>query len=186
MLQSELPICCQDPNWYVLFVRSNQERQVARHLQSRNLEHYLPCYCSVRDWKDRRVTLEMPLFPGYVFVRLCLPEKVKAITVPNVVGLLGTRDTPSSISNEEIHRIRMGVEYGNAEPCAYLKQGDRVRITSGVMAGLEGMLVRRQNGMRMVIALDSIGRAFRVEVDASCLRPIPVRAPQHVWQRSSS
>ncbi|HSS99402.1 MAG TPA: UpxY family transcription antiterminator [Terriglobales bacterium] len=162
----------RDPKWYVLFVRSNQERTVACHLQSRDVEHYLPCYSSVRRWKDRRVTLEMPLFPGYVFVRMPLLDRLKAVTIPNVVSFVGSKDEPSAISDEEIDRVRIGLEHGNAQPCPYLKEGDRMAITNGVMAGMEGVLLRRQNGTRMIIALDSIGKAFVVEVDLASLKPV--------------
>ncbi len=166
------PSSWQDPKWYVLFVRSNQERMVTHHLKSRDVEHYLACYSTVRRWKDRRVTLEMPLFPGYVFVRLPLLEKMKVLTVPNVVSLVGTKEAPASISDEEINQVRLGIEHGNAEPHSYLREGDRIAITSGVMAGMEGILIRRQNGMRMIIALDAIGKAFLVEVDMSCLKSV--------------
>ena len=86
----------QQPRWYVLFVRSNQEKRVADALGGRDVEHFLPCYKSVRQWKDRRVTLEIPLFPGYVFLRLSLAERAKALTVSNVVSLVGNRNQPSS------------------------------------------------------------------------------------------
>jgi transcription antitermination factor NusG len=171
MVEPEGADSWKDPKWYVLFVRSNQEKRVTQHLRSRDVEHYLPCYSAARRWKDRRVTLEVPLFPGYIFVHVPLLERMKAITVPNVVSLVGTKDNPSVISDEEINQVRLGVEHGKAEPYAYLKQGDRMTITSGVMAGMEGVLVRRQNGMRMIVALDSIGKAFLVEVDSSCLKP---------------
>jgi transcription antitermination factor NusG len=162
----------QDPRWYVLFVRSNQERMVACHLQTREVEHYLPCYSSVRQWKDRRVSLEVPLFPGYVFVHMRLVDRLRALSIPSVVSLVGPRDEPSAISEEEIGLVKLGVAHGNAQPHPYLREGDRMIITSGVMAGMEGVLLRRQNGSRMVIALDSIGKAFVVEVDSALLAPV--------------
>lgn len=162
----------QEPRWYVLFVRSNQERIVACHLQSRDVEHYLPCYSSVRQWKDRRVSLEVPLFPGYVFVHMRLVDRLKALSIPNVVSLVGPPNEPSAILEEEIGRVKLGVAHGNAQPHPYLKEGDRMTITSGVMEGMEGVLLRRQNGSRMVVALDSIGKAFVVEVDSALLVPV--------------
>jgi transcription antitermination factor NusG len=171
MFESGFPGFWQDPRWYVLFVRSNQEKRVSSHLSSRGVEHFLPCYSSVRRWKDRRVALEMPLFPGYIFVRFPLLERMKALTVPNVVSLVGTSSSPSVMSDEEIASVRLAVEHGNAEPSGYLREGDRVTIISGVMAGMEGFFVRRQNGVRMIVSLDSIGKAFALEVDAACLKP---------------
>jgi transcription antitermination factor NusG len=187
MFENGFPKFWQDPKWYVLFVRSNQEKQVTHHLKSREVEHYLPCYSSVRRWKDRRVKLEIPLFPGYIFVRLRLLERMKTISVPNVVSLVGTKDCPSVISEEEINLVKLGVEHGKAEPYAYLKKGDRMAITSGVMTGMEGVLIRRQNGMRLIIALDSISKAFMVEVDSACVKPLAgqVCGPLHRHTQSS-
>lgn len=165
----------EQPKWYVLFVRSNQEKMVAERLRSRSVEHFLPCYQAVRQWKDRRVTLEVPLFPGYVFVWLNLRERNQALTVPNVVSLVGARNAPAPVSDQEINWIRMGIEHGRAAPYPYVRAGQRVLITSGVMAGMEGIVLDRRNGARVIIALDSIARAFCVEVDATSIDLRPSR-----------
>lgn len=158
--------------WYVLFVRSNQEKQVAHRLQERGVEHLLPSYSSMRQWKDRRVKLELPLFPGYVFVRIPLRERMVALTVPNVVSLIGRKDAPSAISDEEIAWIRNASLSGRAEPHPPLAAGDRVMITSGVMAGIKGIVLRKQNSTRVVVSIESICRAFVLEVDAAWVEPL--------------
>jgi transcription antitermination factor NusG len=161
--------------WYVLFVRSNQEKKVAERLRGRDVEYFLPCYKSLRQWKDRRVMLEIPLFPGYIFLRLPLAERARALTVPNVVALVGTRNQPSAISEEEIAWIKLGLEHGRAEPHPYLALGQRVLVTEGVMCGMEGILVHKRNNTRVVVSLDSIARSFVVEIDVACLRPVGAR-----------
>lgn len=171
-----VPISWQEPRWYALFVRSNQEKRVTDHLSGRDVEHYLPCYSSLRRWKDRRVMLQMPLFPGYVFVRLALQERMKVLTVPHIVSLVGSSNGPAEISAQEIDSIRCGVEHAHAEPHPYLKEGQNVVIMGGVMAGTQGILVRWQNGDRVVVCLDSISRAFAVEVDAALLKPLTATA----------
>jgi|SRR5271156_1145680 len=163
-----LPSGVQKPSWYVLFVRSNQEREVSCHLSYRGVEHYCPSYSVVHRWQDRQVNLKRPLFPGYMFVRLRLVERLKVLTVPNVVSLVGPQHSPSVVADEEVAWIRRGVEHAKAEPHAYLKAGTRIAITSGVLSGMEGILVRQRNSTRMVVSLDSIARAFVVEVDALC------------------
>jgi transcription antitermination factor NusG len=168
-------LIAQDPKWYVLFVRSNQEKRVAHSLGDRGVEHLLPCYRSRRRWKDRRVDLEMPLFPGYVFVRLQFTERMKALTVPNVVSLIGNKKAPSVVSDAEILWITQGLKQGTAGPHDYLKEGQRVVITEGALSGLEGILVRLQNNMRVVVCLDSIQRAFMVDVDESWVQPVGAR-----------
>jgi transcription antitermination factor NusG len=174
ILESALPDC-RDPRWYVLFVRTNQEKRVAESLAARAVEHYLPCYSSIRKWKDRRIRLEIPLFPGYIFVRLPLLDKRNVLTVPNIVSLVGNSRGAAEMAEEEIQGIRRGLEQGTAQPHPYLKQGDRVMITTGIMSGMEGVLLRRQNGARIVICLDSIFRAFVVEVDEGSVQPLADR-----------
>ena len=162
---AEIHASWMESKWYVLFVRSNQEKRVAQHLLSRTIEHFLPVYESVRQWKDRKVRLLSPLFPGYVFVRLPLADRLKALIVPNVVNLVGTKNAPAVISEEELEWIKRGTTYGKAEPHPYIKAGDPVVIKVGPMAGMEGIFVQVQNNTRVLIRLDSIARAFAVEVD---------------------
>lgn len=161
---------CQTINWYALFVCSNQEKRIAQGLDQRGVEHFLPCYRSVRQWKDRRVKIEVPLFPGYVFVRLRLIDRLKVLAIPHVVALVGTGHSPSVISEEEIEWIRRGIEHGKAEPYPSLHVGERVVIADGVMSGLRGVLLRRQNNTRVVVSVDSIGRSFVVDIEEACLR----------------
>ena len=169
--------------WYVLFVRSNQEKRVAYALQQRGIEHFLPCICSLRQWKDRRVRLEMPLFPGYVFIHLPLAERLSALTVPNVVSMVGKRNEPAAVSTEEIAWIRAGITHPGVEQHEYLQTGQRVRISSGALAGMEGILVRQGNGTRVVVSLDSIARAFAVEVEAEAIEMIGAPKKRPGWER---
>jgi transcription antitermination factor NusG len=158
-----------EPRWYALFVKSNQERRVAVGLSARGLEHLLPCYSEIHQWKDRRAKVELPLFPGYVFVRLPLVERLRALTVPNVVTLVGKKSAPTAMTDEEIAAIRNAAQEGRARPHAPLSQGDQVTIVAGPFLGISGILLRTGNGTRLVISVESIARAFVVEVDASCV-----------------
>jgi transcription antitermination factor NusG len=160
----------------VLFVRANQEKRTAQRLTSHEVEYFLPSYRSVRQWKDRRVTLEMPLFPGYIFVRLPFLDRSRVLTLPNVVGLVGGK-SPAIVSAEEIDSIRKGVDFGNAVPHPSLAVGQKVMITEGVLRGMRGTLLRGQNNTRVVVSVESIGRSFAVDVDISSLKPIESLPP---------
>lgn len=122
--------------------------------------------------------LQMPLFPGYVFVNIDLADRMKVLTLPNVVGLVGSRNSPSIVSPEEIDRIKRGVEFGNAAPHSAFVVGQRVLITEGALQGMSGSLLRSGNNTRVVISIDSIARSFVVDVDISCLKPIGAILPQ--------
>jgi len=153
------------PQWFVLFVRTNQEKTTASRLDHLQIKHFLPCFRSLRQWKDRRVTLDVPLFPGYIFVHLPHAERMRVLTLPNVLYLVGSGSTPAVVTDEEIAWIGRGLQSGNAVPHECLSEGQRVVITSGALAGLKGILLRKVNNTRIVVSLDSIGRAFAVEVD---------------------
>src|SRR5271170_1042039 len=76
------------PRWYVVYTRANHERRVADQLAERGLDHFLPQYESVRKWKDRRMLLQMPLFPGYVFVHIALQNRLRLLQVSGVAYLV--------------------------------------------------------------------------------------------------
>jgi len=130
------------------------------------------------------VTLQAPLFPGYIFVHLPHAERMRVLTLPNVLYFVGSGSSPAVLSDDEIAWIGRGLQSGNAMPHEYLSEGQRVVITSGALAGLNGILVRKVNNTRVVVSLDSIGRAFAVEVDFESVRALESRPL--VIERSSS
>jgi transcription antitermination factor NusG len=132
------------------------------------MEAYLPQYSSIRRWKDRRVLLDLPLFPGYVFVHFPLSDRLRVLQTPSVVRLVGFGGQPSPLSNQEIAALRQGLEREmRMEPHPYLKVGQRVRVRTGPLQGLEGILVRKKNVSRLVVSLDLIMRSVAVEIDVS-------------------
>jgi transcription antitermination factor NusG len=156
------------PLWYAAYTRANHERRVADQLAERGVENFLPQYESVRKWKDRKVRLQMPLFPGYVFVHLALQNRLKVLQVPGVACLVGFAGRPAALPDEEFVKIRGLLKQGLlAEPHPYLKAGQRVRVRSGPLAGMEGIVLRRKNGCRLVISLELIQRAMAVDINST-------------------
>jgi transcription antitermination factor NusG len=172
--------------WYALHVRCNQEHAVARGLCCRGIPHFLPSYDSLRQWKDRRVKLQMPLFPGYLFVRIPIRDRMLVVTVPNVVALVGSGSSPTPVPQEQIDWIQRGIEHGHALPHEWLAVGRQVLIVQGPMAGLEGILVSQRNSSRVVVALESITQAFAVEVDVLQLCASPERVNPRQANESST
>jgi transcription antitermination factor NusG len=160
-------------HWYATYTCANHEKQVAAQLQSRALECFLPLYRSVRRWKDRRVTLDLPLFPGYLFVRLALRDRLRVLQIPSVVHLVSFSGQPMSIPDDEMDCLRRGLSHSLcAEPHPFLTAGRRVSIIRGPLAGCEGILQRRKNNFRFVISIDLIRSACAVDVDAADVQPI--------------
>jgi transcription antitermination factor NusG len=164
--------------WYAAYTCANHEKRVAEQLEERAVEHFLPLYGSVRRWKDRKVKLELPIFPGYVFVRLALRDRLRVLQTPGVARLVGFGGLPTALPDQEMEAMRNGLQRQlRLEPHPYLTIGRRVRLNSGPFIGLEGILVRRKGLLRLVLSLDLIQRSVAVEVDASDVEPIQSTRP---------
>ena len=159
--------------WYAVQTCANHEKRVWEQLGVRTVEAYLPLYASVRRWKDRRVHLQVPLFPGYVFVHLALRDRLRVFQTPSVVRLVGFGGQPAALPDQEIEALRQGLTHEmRIEPHPYLKVGQRVRVKTGPLRDLEGILVRKRNGSRFVISLDLIMRSVAAEIDVAELEPV--------------
>ena len=157
-------------NWYALYTCARHEKRVAEQIKRRSFPCFLPLYRSVRRWKDRRKELDLVLFPGYVFVRLALENKLRVLELPGVVRLVSFNGQPTPLSAAEMETLQNRLSSDlRIEPHPYLRKGRRVRVRSGVMQGLEGIVVRRNDRCRIVFSIDLIMRSVAVEVDEADL-----------------
>ena len=169
----QLPVSYIEKHWYAAYTCANRERRVAAELETRVVEHFLPQYRSVRRWKGRRVCLDLPLFPGYVFVRLALRDRLQVLKIPGIVRLVGFNGLFAELPDGEIEALRERLSRQlRAEPYPYLTAGRHVRIRSGPFRGTEGILVRHRGRFRLVLSLDLIMRSIAVEVDVADVEPI--------------
>jgi transcription antitermination factor NusG len=164
-------------NWFAAYTLSRHEKRVASLLAGRQIESFLPLYAALHRWQNRcERKIELPLFPNYVFVRIAFRERVRVLQVPGVLALVGSGSMHAALPDFEIEVLRSGIGQRRIEPHPYLVVGERVRIKAGAMCGLEGVLVRKKNNLRVVLALEVIMRSVAVEVDAVDLEPAPKRA----------
>ena len=160
--------------WCAVFTVPQNEKSVVRHLDLRQVESFLPTYETVKVWKNRqRVRVVLPLFPTYLFVRIDRRERVKVLESPGVLQIVGNGREPIPISDMEIEFLRTGFQGHKIEPYQELVVGERVRIKCGSMQGVEGVLVRKNNSLRFVMALEMINQHASVEIGAEYLEPIP-------------
>jgi transcription antitermination factor NusG len=159
--------------WHAAYTSANHEKRVAEQLGRRSVEHFLPLYWSERRWKDRKVQLQLPLFAGYVFVRVAPQGRMRVQQVPGVARLVGFNGHPSILAQEEIEAWKKLLASGiRAEPFPYLTSGRRMRISAGPLAGREGIVVRRKGSVRVVLSIDLVQRSILVDVDADALEPL--------------
>jgi transcriptional antiterminator NusG len=165
--------------WFALYTTSRHEKRVAEHLVQREIEHFLPLYRSKRKWKDgSRVTLDLPLFAGYLFVRIGRSLRGKVLEVPGTVALVtGTGGEPATLPDATILALRSGLQEREAEPHPLLTFGQRARICSGAFAGFEGVVVRQKSLCRVVLTMENIMRSFSVELPVEDLEPLPAEEP---------
>jgi transcription antitermination factor NusG len=174
--------------WFAAYTTPRHEKHVGEVLAERNIESFLPLYRTVRQWKKSSpVTLELPLFPCYLFVRISRAARGAVLSLPGVVSIVGSPKEPWPLPQLEVEALRLGARLGKAEPHPYLRVGERVRIKSGLMAGVEGILVRKKNEFRFVLTLEAIMRSVAVEVDASELELVdqPLREISETAEQSS-
>jgi transcription antitermination factor NusG len=155
------------PPWHALYTRHQHEKTVADFLAKKGFDVFLPLYSTTHKWKDRDKLLSLPLFPCYVFVRGGLDRQLQILTTPGVYTILAVAGRAAVIPEEEISAVqRMVASSLEVEPHPYLNCGDRVRVTSGPLEGLEGILVRKKNAVRLVISVELLMKSVAVEVDA--------------------
>jgi transcription antitermination factor NusG len=159
--------------WYAIYTRSSHERRVAEHFASREIESFLPQYRVSHRWKNGCTkTLQLALFPGYIFARIAPIERVRVLEVPSVVSIVGTGREPSPVADSDLETLRAGIAMRKAEPHPYLVVGQRVRICCGALAGMEGVVVRKKNSLRVVLTLELIMKSIAVEVDGDELEAL--------------
>lgn len=173
------------PRWFAVWTRSKQEKAVAATLNSLGVRNYLPLKSELRKWSDRMQVVETPLFSGYLFVNISLStnSRLRVLKVPGVGALVGNHIGPSPIPDgqiEDIHRVlTAGVEC-SVQPL--LKEGDRVRVVKGPLAGIEGILSRTSTQSRLLVSVEMIGQSLSMNLPCSNVEVIE-RGPVPICQR---
>lgn len=162
-----------ETHWYVIYTVHRHENSVLRHLDIRAIEAFFPTYEVTRQWRNRqRVKVLVPLFPGYLFVRTGNLDYIRVLQCPGVVKLIGNHRGPLPVADSIIELLRESVVEKKIEPYRELALGNRVRIKSGPMQGVEGQLVRKESGWRFVLSIESINQHASIKVEAENLEPV--------------
>ncbi|UCC81676.1 MAG: UpxY family transcription antiterminator [Gemmatimonadota bacterium] len=167
------------PRWYALYTRARHEKQVDARLQQRGIEAYLPLIPRERQWHDRKKIVPLPLFPSYVFARVAGNALPPALSTPGVASVVRLNGEPAPISDEEIENVRRfavavtetGLE---PQPTPLVDEGQSVRIVSGPLSGVEGLVVERRGRWRALVQVGvrAIGQGLKIELDVRSLKPI--------------
>jgi transcription antitermination factor NusG len=157
--------------WFALHVRARHEFQVWERLITKGIEAFLPTVERLRKWKDRKKIINFPLFPGYLFVHIpkTAQDILSVLKIKGVVRLLGSEPgSPESIPDEQVISLKRLIESKeNLDQYPYLKEGQRVRIKFGPLAGVEGILVKRLDKHILVLSVDILRQGVALKIEAS-------------------
>ena len=159
--------------WYAVFVRSRHEKTVEKSLKSKHYNVFSPSYRTKRKRVDRIAEIEVPLFPGYVFCQFDPTKRLPILSTPGVVRVLGRGNRPEPVDDTEIDSIRTVALAGRSvQPWPYLRLGQRIRMQSGPLTGIEGIFLRVQDEDHLVISVTLLQRAVSVVIERDSVWPV--------------
>jgi transcription antitermination factor NusG len=160
-------------DWYAVYTRHQHEKVAAISLSKKGFEVFLPLYREIRQWKDRRKELLLPLFPCYVFLRGDVDRRSDILSTPGIHSLICVGNDVASVPDAELEPIRRIISNQlQSEPCASLQCGDHVVVKSGPLAGIRGVLLRKKDRLRLVLSVNLLHRGVAVEVDESSVERV--------------
>jgi transcription antitermination factor NusG len=160
------------PQWFALRVRSRCEKVVAVAARSKGFDDFLPLHRRRLRWSDRSKWVDVPLFPGYLFCRLSPENRFSLLTIPGVMHIVGAGRVPEPVDEREILAIQRALSSdAPVEPWPFLEAGQRVRLSKGPLAGLEGILVETNEQRRVVVSLTVLRRSLAVKIEHDWVEP---------------
>lgn len=164
--------------WYALYTRHQHEKMIAAMLCGKGFEVFLPLCSAIHRWKDRKKAIQLPVFPCYVFLRGGLDRLFHIVSTPGVYHLVCAGGRPASIPQAEIDAIHQVMETRLPfEPYTFMKAGNWVRVTSGPLAGIEGVVVRQKSLCRLVLSVELLQKSVAVEIGAEDVERIATQRP---------
>jgi transcriptional antiterminator RfaH len=162
-------------SWYAVYVRSRNEKKVFTFLTEAGIEAYLPLLKTLRQWKDRKKLVEMPLFSSYIFVNVDSTEFVKVLSIDGTVNFVKFDGKPAAIPSEQIENLRLLLFSGEKFEISpeEIEIGETVEVTKGPLKGFKGMITEYKGTKRALLRIDAINQMLMVEILPSCLKKAP-------------
>jgi transcription antitermination factor NusG len=168
-------VLAEEPRWYAIQTRCRFEKKVATQLQNKGIETFLPLVKEVHRWSDRRQVIELPLFPGYGFVRASLSPycQLRIVQTAGVYGFIAMNGLPAPIPDRQIEDVQRLLSHEiSCKAYPFLRAGQRVRIRGGCFDGLEGILVSENEDHSLVISIEAIQRSLAIRIEGYDVQPV--------------
>jgi transcription antitermination factor NusG len=166
---AQIPVLAAEHySWYAIQIRFRFEKKVAVQLQAKGIETFLPFIKQVHRWSDRRQVIELPLFPGYGFVRIAaVPDhRLRVLQTVGLTGFVTMNGTPIPVPEKQIEDVQRLLSNNLAcRAYPFIKVRQRVRIRGGGLDGVEGMLVSENKDHSLVISIESIHRSLAIRIE---------------------
>jgi transcription antitermination factor NusG len=162
-------------SWFAVQTRPRHEKKVAQDLQEKSVTAFLPLFSSLHQWSDRRRLVEMPLFPGYVFVRIgaTADDRIPVLRTNGVMNFVGIRGVGVPIPDGQIEAIQTILDHEIPfTPHPFLSVGRQVRIQGGSLDGLQGILVAKNSDQSLIVSVELIQRSLAIRVAGYGVVPI--------------
>lgn len=168
-----------EERWYALYTKHQHEKKAADLLKRKGIEVFLPTYSAIRQWKDRRKALALPLFPNYLFLRTNLDNKIEILQTPGVFSIVENSGRACEIPDHEIETLQTILRTkSQIEPHEFLRRGDSVLIRLGPLAGVRGFLTMVKNQHRVVVSVTGLQKAISVEIELSSVEKVHIARNQ--------
>jgi transcription antitermination factor NusG len=178
---AEISVTSEQPHWFALYTCPRHEKATSRYLVTIGVEVYLPLLIQPRRWKNGcRVNVEEPLFPSYLFVRSNPLGLRRILQVPGAVRIVSDLGSPAILCDEQIDELRSGLSGRVFSKHPYLKTGQQVRVISGSLEGMTGILTRFKGKHRIVIEVHLVHQCIAIEVDADEIEAIAAFSRPHL------
>lgn len=154
--------------WYVLHTKSRAEKVVNEILVKKSIEVFLPSVNVRSKRKDRKVMLNLPLFPGYLFVKSDLQahEHLSILKTPGAVKLIGNKEGPVPVETSVVESLKIMVSTGESILTGtQFRKGERVMVIRGPFTGVTGIFSKYRGEGRVIVFIDILGQSASVEVD---------------------
>jgi transcription antitermination factor NusG len=155
----------KDPRWHVVYTKPKSERKVATSISNMGLESYLPLQKVIRQWSDRKKSIEMPLFPNYVFVKVDSETRVRLYSINELIRFVSIERRPVIVRENEIQTLKKVLNEGNeVSNEEYFQNGMKVRIKHGQFEGLEGVIIKKSSSTRILLRIDGLMKAYSFNI----------------------
>ncbi len=165
----------EQPQWYAVQTRSRHEKKVILQTQEKGICTFLPMPTEVHRWSDRKKRVQVPLFPGYVFVRIdsSVEARIAVLRTVGVVRFVGIQGHALPIPDKQIEDVRALVDHNI--PCTvhpYLRVGQRVRVSGGCLDGVEGIFVTQNSDKSLIVSIELIQKSVAVRIAGYDVQPV--------------